>query len=264
MTKYLIVFANSLQEYFTYRLNFILWRVRVILSILISFFLWQAIFKTNTSVFGYREPQMLTYVILLTIINGVVLSTQTPRVAEEINSGALSHFLIRPINYFGYVFARDISDKSINTLCALIEIPLLLFFLRPPLILQTNPGWLLLFIFSTFLAALLYFEISLILSFIGFWSREVWAPRFVFFILVAFLSGTYFPLDIFPQPVYTILELLPFSYIVFFPLKLYLGALSIPFLVKGFTIALFWIFSLRFVLSFLWSKGLQEYTAERQ
>lgn len=264
MTRYFIVFKNSLQEYFTYRLNFILWRVRVILSILISFFLWQAIFTEKTSVFGYNQTQMLTYVILLTFINGIVLSTQTPRVAEEISLGRLSNFLIRPMNYFGYVLARDVSDKAINTFFSLIEIPLFIVILRPPVLIQTNPGWLLLFFLSTFLAALLYFEISLILSCIGFWSREVWAPRFVFFILVAFLSGTYFPLDIFPKPIYSILEFLPFSYLVFFPLKLYLGTASISFLIKGFTFILFWIVSLRFILAFLWRTGLKQYTSEGQ
>lgn len=264
MSKYLVVVKNSLQGYFVYRLNFLLWRVRVVISILISFFLWQTIFKGRNQVFDYKESQMLTYIFLLTFVSGVVLSTRVFRVAEEINLGRLSNLLVRPINYFGYVFAQDISDKSINTCCSILEMALLVAILHPPLVLQGQIFFLSLFIFSIILAAFLYFEIGLILSFIGFWSRETWAPQFIFFILVAFLAGTYFPLDIVPAPIYQILQLLPFTYLVFFPLKIYLGTADGGFLIKGFFVLGFWLLALWLTLKFLWQKGLKVYTAEGQ
>lgn len=264
MNKYLMVVNNSLQEYFTYRLNFILWRVRVIVSILISYFLWTAVFSQSSQVFGYRENQMLTYILLTIFINGVVFSTQTFRVAEEINYGILSKYLIRPINYFAYNLSRDFSDKLINTFFSFFEFLLLLFLLKPPITLQTNPMWLILFIQSIILAAILYFEISLLISFLGFWSHETWAPRFLFFILISFLAGNYFPLDIFPSSIYKILEFLPFTYLLFYPLKIYLGQVSIYFAVKGFFTVLFWVAGLYFLLKWLWRKGLKAYTAEGQ
>lgn len=262
MKKYLKICSNSLQEYFAYRLNFILWRVRVVVSILISFFLWQTIFKSKPLVFGYQEAQMLTYIILITFLNGVVLSTQTFRVAEEINSGSLSNFLIKPFNYFGYVLSRDVSDKIINTFFSIFEIAFLILLLQPPIFLQTSFFWWGLFIFTCILAAFLFFEISMMLSVVGFWSRETWAPRFIFFILVAFLAGTYFPLDIFPKPIYSFLQLIPFTYLIFFPLKIYLGSVEPVFLIKGFVIMLFWIVFLFFILRYFWRRGLKVYTAE--
>lgn len=262
MKKYLIVISNSLQQYFAYRLNIILWRVRVIVSILISFFLWQTIFKTQTQIFGYRESQMLTYIILITFLQGIVLSTQTFRVAEEINLGTLSHFLIRPLNYFGYVISRDISDKLVNTFFSIFEIILLIYVLHPPLVLQTSFTWLGLFIITCILAAILFFEIGFMLSLIGFWSRESWAPRFIFFILVTFLAGTYFPLDILPKSIYNFLQLLPFTYLIFFPLKIYLGQMESLFLIKGFIVMISWIIIMTLGLRSFWKKGLKIYTAE--
>lgn len=262
MRKYLLVFRNSLTEYFSYRLNFILWRVRVVVTILVSFSLWQAIFRTNSQLFGYRESQILTYILLLNFINGVVLCTQTMRVASEINTGILSKFLVQPLNYFAFNFSRDLSDKLINTLFSFLEITLFVLILKPPVILQTDFFLLFFFIFATALACVLYFEISMLLSFIGFWSREVWAPRFIFYIIIAFLAGTYFPLDIMPPSIYNILQLLPFTYLVFFPLKIYLGNIDTVFLLKGFMIVFVWIFFLWFVMSYLWRKGLKIYTAE--
>ncbi len=262
MKKYFYVFKNSFSEYLAYRLNFLLWRLRVIITVLINFFLWQAIFHSNTNVFGYQKSQILTYMILITLLNSLVLSTQTQKVAYEINSGVLSKLLVVPINFFTFNFARDLSDKAINTICAIVEIPFLLILLKPPLYIQTNPLWLILFLISLILAAFVYFEINMILSFIGFWSKETWAPRFIFYILLMFLAGTYFPLDILPYPLYQIFLLLPFSYLIFFPLKLYLGNLSPTFVTTGFIITLVWIFFMWYFMRFLWKRGLKVYTAE--
>ncbi len=262
MKKYILVVSNSLQEYFAYRLNFILWRVRVVVSILISFFLWQTIFKNRNQVFGYQETQMLTYILLITFLNGIVLSSQTFRVAEEINSGTLSNFLIKPVSYLGYVFSRDLADKIINTFFSIFEIALLIFFLQPPVFLQTSFFWWGLFIIACILAAILFFEIGMMLSLIGFWSKETWAPRFIFFILVTFLAGTYFPLDILPKAIYQFLQLIPFTYLIFFPLKIYLGHIEPLFLLNGFIIMASWIILLAIILKFSWKRGLKVYTAE--
>lgn len=262
MNKYLAIVRLSLQEYFVYRLNFILWRVRIVLSILITFFLWQAAYATKELVFNYSLSQMLTYIILLSFIHGVVLSTQTTKVSEEIVWGNLSNFLIRPINYFYHCLSRDFADKIVNTVCSVIEITLLIVLFKPPIFLQTNPSILLFFAFSIMLAAFLYFLVNMLLSIIGFWSKDVWAPRFIFYIVVAFLAGTYFPLDIVPSGIYRILQFLPFTYMVFFPLKIYLGNFDLAFLLKGFLVSAVWSVCLAFLLKLVWQKGLRKYTAE--
>ena len=262
MNKYLSVTKNSLGEFFAYRLNFILWRVRVVVSILITFFLWVAIYSSKNSIFNYSSKEMFTYIVLMSFINSIVLSTQTGRVADEINNGALSSFLIRPIEFISYNLFRDLADKILNTFFSIIEIGIILLILRPPFIWQNNPGLIILFLISIVISVFLYFFISLILSFIGFWSHEVWAPRFIFFIIVAFLAGTYFPLDIVPKPVYSFLQLLPFTYLIFFPLKIYLGKVESIFLIKGFIISSVWLVILYFLTKHLWHKGLKAFTAE--
>lgn len=264
MKKYFLVIANTFSEYFVYRLNFILWRVRMIMSILISYYLWMTVFRGRVSVFNYGTNQMITYILLTIFVNSVVLSTKTFSVALEINLGILSNYLIRPINYFVYYLSRDAVDKVINTIFSLVELVLLFYILKPPIFVQTNTTVLLFFGLFLMLAAVLYFEINMILSFIGFWSRETWAPRFLFFILVSFLAGNYFPLDIIPRYIYAWLEYLPFTYLVFFPLKVYLGNISLQFIQKGFVVVITWIILLFISMHLLWRRGLKQYTAEGQ
>ena len=205
---------------------------------------------------------MFTYVVLIAFVNSIVLSTQTFRVAEEISNGSLSNYLIRPINFIRYNLFRDLADKLTNTFFSIIEVGLILILLKPQFIFQDNLGVLFLFVCATVISVFLYFFISLLLSFIGFWSKEIWAPRFIFFIIIAFLAGTYFPLDIVPPTVYKILELLPFTYLIFFPIKIYLGTVNPAFIIKGFLISLIWVSVLYYFAKLVWHKGLKIYTAE--
>lgn len=262
MKKYFIVVKNSFAEYFAYRLNFFLWRIRVVAVILISFSLWQAIFRTNMVVFGYHEQEMLTYIIFISVLSGIVLATKTERVAMEINMGTLSNFLIVPVRYFLFNLSRDAADKIINTVCSFFEIFLFILIFHPPIILQTNLFLVVMFFTASFVASLIYFEINMLLSFVAFWSKETWAPRFIFFILINFLAGLYFPLDIIPRGLYKVLELLPFTYLIFFPLKIYLGNIDNFFLIKGFIIGIFWSIFLWLVMEYIWQRGLKLYTAE--
>lgn len=261
MIKYWPMFTIALAEFFAYRLNFILWRVRVVISILITYFLWQSVFRTQDVVLGYSQSRMLTYIMLITFINGVVLSTQTHKVAAEISLGNLSNFLLKPMNIFSFNIARDLADKTVNTVFSIVEIALLLIFLKPPIVIQTNIIWLIIFIGAVICAAALFFVINLILSFIGFWSYDTWAPRFIFYILITFLAGMYFPLDIFPSTVFNILKLLPFAYIVFFPIKIYLGEFTALETIYGFVLIIFWLTFLYLFMIYIWRKGLRIYTA---
>src|SRR3989338_3193424 len=261
MFKYLFVTRISLMEFLTYRLNFILWRVRVVVSILITFFLWQAIYGNRQQVFNYYQNQMITYIILLNVVSGLVLSTRTSNIAEEINRGNLSNFLLLPFNYFYYNLFRDFADKLINIFFSIFEVIFIIYVFKPQFLFQFNPYYLLLFFASLILAVFLYFFINLLLSFIAFWSREVWAPRFIFFIIISFLAGTYFPLDIVPNSVYSLISLLPFTYLLFFPIKIYLGQFNATFLIKGFSISLIWLIILYFFSKKVWQARLKIYTA---
>src|SRR4030042_3639614 len=106
MKKYLKIISVSLQEYFAYKMNLIIWRLRIIISIMISYFLWDTVYQSKPVIFGYDISRMLTYFLLLFLVNSLVLNSQTFRIAEDINFGYLSNYLLRPLNYFLFVLSR--------------------------------------------------------------------------------------------------------------------------------------------------------------
>ncbi|OGH27594.1 MAG: hypothetical protein A3C27_02065 [Candidatus Levybacteria bacterium RIFCSPHIGHO2_02_FULL_39_36] len=261
MYKYFLVARNTWDETLAYRLNFAMWRVRTILQLLTMYFLWLAIIPQNSSFLSYSRDLMLTYILGTSLISSLVLSSRTYEVGDNINNGTLSNFLLRPINFFLYHFARDAGDKAMNIFFSLGELTILYLLLRPPIFLQTNIEALLLSLFAAALALLLYFFINLLLGFIGFWSPEVWAPRFIFITILTFFAGGLFPLDILPKPIFSIIELLPFTYLLYFPLKIYLGQLMLSEIFKGLMISGFWTVIFYFIARLVWQKGLRIYTA---
>lgn len=261
MNKYFSVVANTWNEIFTYRLSFVMWRIRNVLSLFTIYFLWLSIIPGTQIVFGYSKSLMLTYVIGASLVSSIILSTRTHEIGENINSGDLSSFLTKPINYFGYWFSRDIGDKSVNLFFSIIELSIVFLIIRPPFFLQTNIENLMLFTLAIFFGIILYFLLGSILGMIGFWSPDVWAPRFIFFILINFFAGALFPIDVFPKIFVNFFNLLPFPYLLYFPLKIYLGQLQIFQIYQGMFISIIWIVGLWIIKDFIWNKGIRMYTA---
>lgn len=261
MKKYFLVIRNTWDEMVTYRLNFVMWRVRTVLQLLMVYFLWFALIPANRELFGYSQSLMLTYILGVSFLSAVILSTRTQEIGENINSGDLSIFLIRPINYFSYWFARDVGDKLFNIVFFIAEITILLFILKPPLFVQTEILYIFFSIIAIIFAIALYFLFGSLMGMIGFWSPEVWAPRFILFVLLNFFSGSLFPLDILPKPLFAIFQFTPFPYLLYFPMKIYLGQLSFSLVYQGLFVSFIWIGILIFVLKAVWTKGLRMYTA---
>ncbi len=261
LNKYFLVARNTWDQTLAYRLNFIMWRARLVLSILTMYFLWSALLSPSQEILGYTRELMLTYILGTALVSSIVISNRSYEVGEEINNGNLSNFLLRPINYFIYQFSRDLGDKAMNIVFSAIELTILFLILKPPIFIQQNLGLIALALVSCALALALYFIINFLLGSIGFWSAEVWAPRFIFITVLTFFSGGLFPLDILPKPLFSILELLPFTYLLFFPLKIYLGQLETLEIMRGILISFVWILILSQVLKFIWQRGLRVYTA---
>lgn len=253
---------NTWDEAVAYRASFIVYRLREVLQVLSLFFLWIVVIPQNGEFFGYTQSSMLTYVLLTAFVGDIVMSTRTTVIASEINEGALTNYLVRPLHYLKYHFVRDFGDKAMNISFSIVELSAIILLLRPTLQLQTGVTNVVLFLVAVVLAVILFFFISVLISFIGFWSNEGWGPRFIFYQMISFFSGWLFPLDLLPGPVYAVFSYTPFTYLTFFPVKLYLGQLSQPEIVKGFIVLSLWIAILWQITVYVWSKGLRSYTAQ--
>lgn len=264
MKQYWQIAKNTWDETLTYRTSFVLYRVREVFQLVSLYFIWLFVTPEQGSFLGYTQSMMLTYVLLTALVGDLIFATRTTTIANDINQGLLVNFLIKPLSFLKYYFARDLGDKAMNITFSVLELSILLLLLQPTLFWQTNISILILFFLSIGMGILLHFFISVLLGFIGFWSNEGWGPRFIFYQMIAFFSGGLFPLDMLPKPIYSVFQFLPFTYLNFFPIKVYFGELSAFELVKGFLICGLWIGVLYYLVQVVWRKGLKSYTAQGQ
>ncbi len=264
MNKYLQIFKISFEQEFAYKINFIMWRVRNVFQIVITFFLWSTIFTNpGTVVFGYDKAKILTYVFALMMVRAFVLSARAVDVSSDIAEGNLSNYLVKPISYFKYWATRDIASKTLNLGFAVIEFAALFLILKPPFYFQSDPYVLLAFLLSIFVASAIYFCILFLVSAVPFWAPELgWASQFlVAIVIIEFLSGALFPIDILPAGLQKTVMLLPFPYMIFFPLQVYLGKISGAAQIQGFVVSFIWVGVLWFLMKHVWAKGLKAYQA---
>lgn len=262
LRKYLAIFRITWINGFAYPASFWVWRFRQVIQLVVAFSIWEAIFTSTSSIFGYQRDQMLTYIFMSNIIAWVVLASRTIDVVGVINSGDLSLYLLWPFNFFANWFSRDIADKLQNIVFAFFELSLLYLVFRPQLYLPEHGITLLLVALAAFAGMVMYFFINMIFGFIGFWSPDSWAPRFLFFTVISFTSGSLYPLDIFPKPVVTALSYTPFPYLMYFQTKIWLEQLSLSDILHGLTVLSSWAVVLAAVMIIMWKKGIKSYSAE--
>ncbi len=262
MNTLISVFKISFQQEFIYKANFIMWRVRNIFQIIVNFFLWTTIFAAKDSqFFGYDKTMILTYVFMLMVVRSIVLSGRASDVSTDVSEGNISNYLLKPISYFKYWFVRDIAGKSLNLFFAFLEFGALYIILQPEIFIQSNPLYLLLFALSLAIAILIYFNVVFLISAVPFWAPELgWASQFlVAVVVVEFLSGAVFPIDVLPSQFVNFLMLTPFPYLIFFPIQIYLGKISAVGILGYLLISVVWVFVLYLLMSKVWRAGLKAY-----
>ncbi|KKW42852.1 MAG: hypothetical protein UY92_C0003G0058 [Candidatus Magasanikbacteria bacterium GW2011_GWA2_56_11] len=229
--------------------------------LLLLYYVWRTL-TSGTGAFAlYSDEQLMTYLFGGNILRAFVFGTQSRRVALEINDGAFSQYLVKPANHFWYCYARELAGRILATISAAVEAAGISLLLDINFFWQTDPVLLSWFALAVLLAHILYYFLSYGMSLIAFWSREAMGPRFLFEWLLEFASGAYFPLDILKAAFARIFIFLPFAYLIFSPLSLYLGGSGPP----GWIVAawqLLWIAIAALSVFFLWRRGLRRYSGE--
>ncbi|GAB4219568.1 MAG: ABC-2 family transporter protein [Candidatus Microgenomates bacterium] len=258
MKKYFLISQTVFKEYFTYRLNFILWRLRNLVSLFIPIFLWQAVLTKNQSL----QNQTLTYFLIIHLVSSLIASSTTSEIASIIQNGEIINLLLKPVSFFKYYFFRDLADKTLNFSFAIFEVLIVAWLIKFSFFsfIHFNIYKVIIFIYFLTLALFLNFFVSMLLSFIGFISPEVWAPRFIFMILLQVASGLFIPLDFLPKPIFNTLIFTPFFYFFYLPTKIIVSNqlnfdINLAIFSGGFWVLIFFI-----ILKFSFQKGLKTFS----
>src|SRR5215831_15046984 len=214
MKKYWHVLNIGVQNNLTYRFNFLARTLFGFIPLVAVLFVWRTIYTGNgqgSTIGTYSLPEMISYYLVVTLVDALTAVNEDDwQIAADIKDGNISQFLLKPIDYLTYRFCLFVSGRV--TYLAVAAIPLALFILYLRRYFVFPPDWATfgLFLFSTFLTALLQFFISYSLAMLAFWVLEVSTFIFIVFAFEYIASGHLFPLGILPHGLAQALFFTPF------------------------------------------------------
>ena len=252
-------FYLALSRELLYRLNFVLGRVREFVVFGTLFFAYQAL---PQGIGGYTQSELLSYVLLGALCSSPLFVYGMHQMAQEINDGEFTNYLLRPLSYCGYWSARMLASRVLIGGAGLLSLIALLLMVRhTPIFFQTDlRGWIQ--CGALLLGSIVFVQI---LDFMGasfsFWMPRAHGPRWMITVLVQLLSGAYIPLDLFPGFLKNIFVNLPFSLLLYGPIKAWIHPLAQTEFLRLLLVQWIWIGIGLVLLTLIWKRGVKTYEA---
>jgi ABC-2 type transport system permease protein len=177
----------------------------------------------------------------------------------RVRQGQLSPLLLKPLHPIHGDIAENVTYKALTSVVLVPALVLLGWAFRPAL--QPQPWMVAAFLPAVLLAFLLRFLSGWTLALAGFWTTRVLAINQLYYMAMLFLSGQMVPLSLLPGPVQALAAVLPFRWMVAFPVELLLGQLTPEETLAGFGMQLAWLAAHAGAAAYIWRAGLRRYSA---
>ena len=260
MKKYLAIIKTEFQRQMTYRWDFVGFRVANLLEISAQLIIWTVIFKEQNIIQGYTYEEMMTYILVGWIFLFLTNSYgYEDNIARDIHEGRLSNFLLKPISYLKYSVALSFGRVSLALVSCVVLSGLLILFFQESILGPSNIINIFIIIIMVFLGYIIRLFLSIIVGFIAFWTVDISGPHYSINIIIKFLAGAYFPMNLLPAVFLNISLAFPFVYTFYFPASLYLGKISATQGLIGLGVEIIWLVLLYFIIKILWKFGLRKY-----
>lgn len=262
-SKYLGSFSLGLRGALEYRANFFFSLLGAVAPVVIQTALWTCLYDpgSDSTLFGFSYVQMLGYVVVANIVSRLVRTGFEYDLNDDIRSGGLDRYLVKPIDYFGFRMAQFAGSKAAETMFMGAALALAL------VVLSAATG------FSVGFAAVLGFAAALVLAFtlnflifwciglLGFWLTEIGFLFEAARIVVVTASGGLFPLSVFGAGPAAFLNALPFRFTIQFPTDVLCGRVAGAELASGLALGAAWALALLALGRAIWSVGIRRFVA---
>jgi ABC-2 type transport system permease protein len=217
---------------------------------LIYLFVWSTAAGGET-IGGLTQDEFIAYYILLIVVNQLTYSQTNWTVGDEIRYGGM--------NAWFQTISTEFAGKVVY-LTFTIPVAVLLGFIFRPQVSFTAQN-VLLFLPALLMAWALRFFWGYWIALLAFWATRADALLALQDSLIFLLGGLVAPIQLLPDGMRALATLLPFRYMVAFPVEVLTGQLSPNEVTYGFLIQAGWLLVALALYTLLWRKGLKHYTA---
>ncbi|MBI5544901.1 MAG: ABC-2 family transporter protein, partial [Deltaproteobacteria bacterium] len=214
------LFRVGLAEAVAYRAEFLIWILATNMS-LVMLALWYAVAREHP-VGPYGQKQFVAYFLSVLVVRLLTGAWVVWEMNFELRQGLLAFRLLRPLHPMIHYAAENLAALPVRAMFAAPIALLSLWVMGSDQV--THDPWLLLAFFAAVLLAwLIHFLAMGLIAIAGFWIDSSLALFQVWFGFFALLSGYLLPLDLLPQRVQSVVQALPFRYMLSIPVETLLG-----------------------------------------
>lgn len=206
---------------------------------------------------GYTRGGFVAYYLVLILVNQITYAQVNWTVGDLIRYGQINHILLRPIAPVYDALASEVAGKFVYLVFDLPILIVLAFILKPELTVTVEKS--LLFLLALMLAWALRFLWGYWIALLAFWSARADALLTLQDSLIFLLAGQVAPIALLPAWLQSAAMVLPFRYMVAFPVEVLTGTLSGPEVVSGFSILLAWLTAASGLTLVIWRSGVKRY-----
>lgn len=249
---------NEMKRSFAYKGSFYLFILADIFAVFINYYLWMAIYGSTDSgvIGGFSQGEMVIYVFMTHITSSVAMVGVASEIGKNIMDGSIANNLIKPIDYrfsmistaFGQVIYRFIVPSLF------IWIGLEIYCMNSLGMEPVSVSRILIYILSTVMSFFIYVLFDFCFGLLAFVTTYMFGLQIMKFSILAFLTGQLIPLNLFPDVLQKILDVLPFSSMTYVPVMIYLGKYDTNEMIFVLGRQAVWVILLYVLGSLLWKK----------
>jgi len=259
MTTYLRFARNAFSANAAYRFDSVFQGIGRLIRVVVQIAVWAALYRfTEVKQLGdvaVSLQDMIYYTIVSALITALADNEVIYEIDGKIKTGEIAADFIKPVSFQAYMLSTMLG-KSLYSLVfrfapmALVLIPIFGLYL---------PDWrtVLIFIPSLLCSVLISFLLSFILGLVGFWYLNIWHIERFLSDFTRLFSGSFVPLWFFPDVLNTISLFLPFRFIYFVPISIFLEKVSLSQAGLYLLEQLLWIAGLFLLSRIVWKRGIR-------
>ena len=251
---------TTLALQFQYRVAMSIWMIGRLLEPTVYLVVWTTVAEARGgNVGGYSPADFAAYYIVLMLVVQYTFTWIMHEYEYRIRSGDLSSVLLKPIHPIHSDIADNIGYKVLTSVIIFPATGFLYWMFDP--VFNTTVKLFGLFLISMILAYFLRFLLEWSLALVAFWTTRNEAINQMYFLLTLFLSGRIAPLDLLPDWLRAIGDVLPFKWFAAFPAELVLGRLSSEEINHGLMMQAAWLCVGLALHRVVWWRGIRKYSA---
>ncbi len=264
--RFLRILLLHFQHVIEHRARSFVWLLVSLFNPLLFILFWKGAFQGRTEIApSWTFSSITTYYFVLTIVASTLMAHIEESVSQEdIEEGGLVRFLLKPYSYFWIKFSSEIHYRLLQGAYGIIVLFIFLKLFSIRLVLATDIFIMLLTIIIMVLAYFLSFIFKMIIGFIAFWTTSIRGVYSLVDIILLIFAGYIMPLELLIRPIDSIAKILPFSYMIYFPVVSIQGKYNPQELLHIVGAQVIWLMIFLVIYRIVWSNGLKKFSGVGQ